>query len=185
MAEEDNPFENQPLDYRNRPKPLPPKREAPPTPAVNPFLGKASWDAPKPGRPGLPSKKASHPLVFFVAGVSPMFSAILFYIAVGLLAGWSGPALIFGVVGVVLAVLMPYFYFGDHLRRGKPPLPHGYAKFLSGLLLGGLLMLMFILFISYRATLIQAVALLAVVAVTWTSTALLISTFFYEKAPGT
>ena len=183
MAQDENPFENQPLDYqRRRARPSPPPSAPPAAPRVDPFQGKATWEVGKP-KVASPFKSvrvktdAIDPTNLGLFGAfSVLFSFLMLFIA-AILARWDLAALLYGFVGVVLAGLMPYFYLGIHLPRAKPPVAPVFAKILAGGLLGSLLATMFLLFYAHPNALPLALALVAAVASTWLGVILLLASF--------
>jgi hypothetical protein len=198
---DENPFENQPVDHerRRRARPAAPATAEPLSapqsvpPAVDPFEGRASWETPRPGRsPARVTAKPALPVLAVVsdnrtlalgAGFGLIWVGILFYVSVGLVAGWRGDAIAFAVTGTLLSGLTPYFFMHEHLTCWKPPFAPVRAKLLAGALFALQIALTFALFLSYGSAPLTAVAVLAVPLVAWLSLALLLFSLYYQAPP--
>ena len=195
---DENPFENQPVEHdrrrRGRP-PLPATAEPllapePTPPAVNPFEGRASWETPRraksPARvtakPALSALSAAsdHRTLALGAGFGLIWVGILFYVSVGLVAEWQGAAVAFGVGGILLSALTPYFFMHEHLTCWKPALAPVRAKLLAGAMFALQIALTFALFLSFGSAPLTAAAVLAVPLVAWLSIALLLFSLYYQ-----
>jgi len=195
---DENPFENQPADYerRRRARPSAPVTEealpAPQStpPAVDPFQGRASWETSRPtkspsrvtAKPALPvlAMVSDHRTLALGAGFGLIWVGILFYVSVGLVAGWQAKAIAFAVAGIALSGLTPYFFMHEHLTCWKPPFAPVRAKLLAGALFASQIGLTFALFLSYGSAPLTAAAVLAVPLVAWLSLALLLFSLYYQ-----
>jgi hypothetical protein len=174
MAENENPFENQPMDYeRRRARATSPSPAPAVTPArADPFQGRASWEGrKKPATSPFQGVKARtegiDPANLGFFGVFALFFAVLLYIIAAILRGWDLSALTLGIAGGVLAGLMPYFYLGPHLPRGRLPLSPLVSKGVAAGLLGTLLIVVFYLFYVNGSSLPLALTLVSAVVSTW------------------
>ena len=181
---DENPFENVPVDGGPPPEKKPPR--------VDPFQGRASWEREgppaKPAKPGKPRKPLKPPAasvrsrLALGAGFGVFFVAVVFYIAVGLIAQWELQAVAFAVVGVLLSAAIPYLFMAEHLTIRPKALQPIHTKFLAGLLLAVLAALLLALFVSYAPDLVPPLGLIALLVMTWVSVTLLLYSLF-TRAP--
>jgi len=167
MSEDENPFENVPDDFEG------PKEETdrdsklfPPTPAstVNSYRD----------LPPLPPEVAGKSRLAMASGFGFVVLAVLIYIGIVMPGGFYD--YLFGVTGMILATLVAFFYMLDDLRIRPRKVTERGMRFLAGILLAVLFLVVFAMVTMLWADYFRIIMLSAIIVLTDTS----FSLFFYS-----
>jgi len=171
MPEDENPFENVPDEFSTPESSLPVPPDVASGPINPPDLGEL---------PPIPEHHVDRGRLAMASGFGFVFLAVMFYVAIymdGRLCTY-----LFGIVGMVLSALIPLFYMLDDLRIRPKRFTERGSRFLAGILLAFLFLLVFAMAGYYGQDrpvtdgYIRIALLLIVMALTCASFAL----FFYS-----
>jgi len=185
--EDENPFENRPMeaDRRKRAPPPPPAvipGPPPSAPRVNPFEGKASWDVEKKPQPRA-APEAFRARIAMPAGFGIIFGIGLFLISVGWLTNFDLRATLLGLAGMAIAGAAPYLMMAEQLPAEKRPLQPVTRKFLGGALPAGLALILFGVLAIFPGQWIVALLILVAIVLTWVAVTLFLYSIYGGPRP--
>jgi len=189
--EDENPFENRPMEVDRRRRNLPPPpsetpvRPPPAVPRVNPFEGKASWDVEKKPAVRATAPEAVRARVAMGAGFGIIFGIGLFYVSVGLLTNFDFRATLLGLAGMAIAAVAPYLLMAEQMPSEKRTLHPISRKFLSGALIAGLALILFGVLAIFPGQWTVALLLLVAIVLTWVAVTLFLYSLYGGPRPPT
>ncbi len=167
MPEEENPFENVPDDI-GEPKAEPERSNEPspsePTPTYESYRD----------LPPLPPEMAGKSRLAMASGFGFVVLAVLVYVGMVMPGGFYD--YLFGITGMILATLVAFFYMLDDLRIRPRKVTERGMRFLAGILLAVLFLMVFAMVTLLWADYFRIIMLSAIIVLTDTS----FSLFFYS-----
>lgn len=167
MPEDENPFENVPDEFAE-PEAEPEKRPEPMTRRYS-TIEETYRDLPP-----LPPGVAGRSRFAMASGFGFVVLAVLIYLGIVIPGGFY--TYLFGLAGMMLAVLVPLFYMLDDLRIRPRRMTERGVRFIAGILLAVLFLVVFSMVTLLWADYFRIVMLSAIIVLTDTS----FSLFFYS-----